>query len=80
MKTTEIFYAEGCQAVKLPDEFCFKGNTVTVRKEGDAVVLEPVKVCDWPVDFFESIRVDDPLFSRPPQGETPPVPSIDSAS
>ncbi len=31
----------------------------------------------WPADFFESIRVADPAFWRPAQGETPPVAALD---
>ena len=32
----------------------------------------------WPARFFEDIRVDDPAFARPPQGDTPPAPAIAS--
>ena len=76
MATAEVVSVEGCQAVKLPDEFRFHGTTVSIRKEGEAVILEPIKWPDWPADFFEHIRIDDPAFVRAPQGETPSVPSI----
>ena len=49
-----------------------------VFKEGEAVILEPVKSNTWPAGFFEDIYVDDPAFARPPQGDTPPAPTIDS--
>ena len=78
MKTTEVISIDGRQAVRLPDEFRFTNATVSIRKEGEAVILEPVKSSTWPADFFEDIRVDDPAFARPPQGETPPAPAIDS--
>ncbi len=78
MKTTEVFSIEGRQAVKLPDEFRFTDTTVSIRKEGEAVVLEPVKFKTWPTGFFQDIRIDDPAFSRPAQGETPPAPESDS--
>jgi antitoxin VapB len=42
MKTAEIFRTDGTQAVKLPEGFHFEGNTVSIRREGDAVILEPV--------------------------------------
>ena len=68
MKTTEIFHRDGIQAVKLPDEFGFDGNEVWIRREGEAVILEPMKPATWPVGFFDAIRIDDPAFQRPEQG------------
>jgi virulence-associated protein VagC len=80
MKTTEVVSIEGRQAVKLPDEFRFADQVVAIRKEGDAVILEPIRSTSWPPGFFESIRIDDPAFARPTQGETPPAPTMDAAS
>ena len=40
----KLFRHGGSQAVRLPKAFRFDGEEVTVRKEGDAVILEPVKV------------------------------------
>ena len=77
MDTTEIISIDGHQAAKLPDEFRFDESTVAIRKEGDAVILEPVRLKNWPAGFFDEIRVDDPQFTRPPQGETPPAPVMD---
>ena len=78
MKTTEVISMGGRQAVTLPDEFRFTDATVSIRKEGNAVILEPLKADKWPAGFFEDIRIDDPAFARPPQGETPPAPLIES--
>jgi antitoxin VapB len=78
MKTTEVISLDGRQAVRLPDEFRFTDATVSIRKEGEAVILEPVKSNSWPDGFFDDICIDDPAFARPPQGETPPAPAIDS--
>jgi antitoxin VapB len=77
MKTTEVISVDGRQAVRLPDEFRFAEDTVSVRREGDAVILEPVKSNTWPAGFFETIRIDDLALVRPPQGETPPAPAIE---
>jgi antitoxin VapB len=77
MKTTQIFHTDGTQAVKLPDGFQFEGDTVSIRREGEAVILEPVKPATWPPGFFDSIRIDDPAFGRPEQGPVPPAPSLD---
>lgn len=65
------------QAVKLPDEFRFCGPSVSIRRAGDAVILEPIKPTAWPAGFFEEIKIDDPAFQRPEQGQTPPAPSWD---
>ena len=40
----KLFTHGGSQAVRLPKAFRFEGTEVSVRKEGDAVILEPVKV------------------------------------
>lgn len=65
------------QAVPLPEEFRFSTPTVSLRREGEAVILEPVKSVHWPEHFFEDIRIDDPAFGRPPQGAIPPAPLLD---
>ena len=77
MKTAEIFETSQGQTVRLPDEFRFDTHIVSIRRQGEAVVLEPVKPATWPEHFFDQIRIDDPTFVRPPQGEIPPVPSFD---
>ena len=37
----EIFMHDGQQSVRLPEAFRFEGTEVLVRREGDAVILEP---------------------------------------
>ena len=78
MTTTDIVSIEGHQAVKLPDEYRFRDSTVSIRREGEAVILEPVQSVQWPPGFFEAIRIADPAFTRPSQGPTPPVPTVES--
>ncbi len=68
MKTVNILQTAAGQAVSLPEEFRFSTAMVSIRREGDAVILEPIKPQQWPVGFFESIRIDDPAFTRPGQG------------
>jgi virulence-associated protein VagC len=77
MKTVEVVQTRDGQAVPLPEEFRLKTPTVSIRRDGDAVILEPVKSAQWPANFFESIRIDDPAFARPDQGTTPPAPLLD---
>jgi len=76
MQTAEVIDVQGAQAVKLPDEFRFSGPLVSVRKSGEAVILEPVKPAPWPPGFFDEVRIDDPAFVRPDQGPIPPPPTL----
>lgn len=39
--TAKLFMHGGSQAVRLPKAFRFEGKEVRIRKEGDAVILEP---------------------------------------
>jgi hypothetical protein len=77
MKVAEIIRANGRQLVKLPEEFHVEGDTVSIRRQGEAIILEPVKSTAWPPGFFDRIRIDDPAFERPPQGQVPPAPNLD---
>lgn len=77
MTTVEIVETSKGQTVSLPEEFRFSSPVVTIRRDGDAVILEPIKRASWPEHFFEDIRIDDPGFARPPQGTTPPAPLLD---
>ncbi len=77
MKTVEIEDTEQGQTVHLPDEFRFASRTVSIRRDGEAVILEPIGPAQWPQRFFESIRIDDPAFVRVDQGPTPPAARLD---
>ncbi len=77
MTIAEIVQHAGIQSVKLPAGFQFDTDTVSIRREGDAVVLEPVKTTTWPTGFFESIRINDSKFARPDQGTVPTAPNLD---
>lgn len=67
MTTIEIMINDGTQLVELPQEFRFTSKTISIRKEGEAVILEPLKPTTCPPGFFEQIAIDDPAFERPPQ-------------
>lgn len=77
MQTTEIVETNDGQTVRLPNDFRFSTDIVSIRREGEAVILEPVKSAAWPAGFFENIRIDDPAFVRPEQGPLPPAPCLD---
>jgi antitoxin VapB len=40
--TAKLFMSGRSQAVRLPKEFRFEGTEVRVRREGQAVILEPI--------------------------------------
>jgi virulence-associated protein VagC len=65
----KLFKNGRSQAVRLPKEFRFKGSEVRIRKQGEKVILEPMKNSKWPDGFWD-------IFTPDPQFETPePLPS-----
>lgn len=52
MATAKLFRNGRSQAVRLPKEFRFEGSEVSVRREGQAVVLEPLKRSAWPAGYW----------------------------
>lgn len=74
----KLFTHGGSQAVRLPKAFRFDGAEVTVRREGDAVILEPAppkppRTRAELEAMFERIRAlggaDFPDREQPPQQE-----------
>ncbi len=65
-KKASIFWTGRSQAVRLPKEFRFPGETVLVRREGKAVILEPSQ--EWPEHYVESFAGVPDDFERPTQG------------
>ena len=66
VKRAKLFQTGRSQAVRLPKEFRFKGESVLVRREGAAVVLEPD---GWPEDYLRSFAGIGADFTRPAQGK-----------
>ncbi len=65
----KLFQNGRSQAVRLPKEFRFRGTEVRIRKQGEKVILEPMKNSKWPDGFWA-------IFTQDPQFETPePLPS-----
>ena len=46
METAKLFWSGRSQAVRLPKDFRFAGETVRIRRHGSAVILEPIAE-DW---------------------------------
>lgn len=54
--TAKLFTHGGSQAVRLPKAFRFEGTEVSVRRDGDAVILEPVRPTESWDEFW--VRMD----------------------
>lgn len=52
----KLFRNGRSQAVRLPREFRFSGREVSIRREGDAVILEPIKRRSWPRGYWDRLR------------------------
>ncbi|MDQ8028488.1 MAG: AbrB/MazE/SpoVT family DNA-binding domain-containing protein [Brevundimonas sp.] len=82
-ETAKIFTHGGSQAVRLPKAFRFEGKEVRIRKEGDAVVLEPVEPKprrprtpeEWDAFWAELDALSDTPFPDPPPQTITPVKS-----
>jgi len=64
-KRGRVFWTGRSQAVRLPKEFRFEGDTVVVRREGKAVILEPAD--EWPEGYVASFTGVPDDFERPVQ-------------
>jgi len=79
-ETAKVFVHGGSQAVRLPKAFRFEGKEVSIRREGEAVILEPKPKTrrrprtdeEWAA-FWARIDAlsDDPFPDPPPQTITP---------
>lgn len=67
--TAKIFWSGNSQAVRLPKEFRFEPGTeeVAIRREGEQIILEPVKAEEWPDDFWRAFEGMPEGFERPAQ-------------
>ncbi len=66
---TKVFKSGDSYAVRIPKEFKPTEGELLIEAVGERWILTPVKPDAWPSGFFESIRIDDPAFARPEQGE-----------
>ncbi len=53
----KVFWTGRSQAVRLPRAFRFEGSEVTIRREGNAVVLEPIARRAWPAGWLASFAL-----------------------
>lgn len=67
--TAKLFTHERSQAVRLPEELRLRGTEVRISREGERIILEPLKPTRWPPGFWD-------LFTPDPDFEVPsPLPA-----
>ena len=65
--TTKFFWHGRSQAIRIPEAYRFSGiNEVTIRKEGDELVLRPVRKT-WESFAEEAPPVGDDFLSERPE-------------
>jgi len=70
MSTAKLFQNGSSQAVRLPKEFRLPGDEVSIRKEGDRVILEPLNR-DWD-SFFKALSGFSDDFMAQGRGQPQP--------
>lgn len=66
---TRVFKSGNSYAARIPKELNPVEGEIRIEVVGGQWVLTPLKARAWPCGFFDAIRVDDPEFGRPDQGE-----------
>lgn len=61
----KLFWNGRSQALRLPKAFRFEGDEVSIRREGEKVVLEPLKKRGWPKGYWERLRALTTGFEFP---------------
>jgi antitoxin VapB len=73
----KVFWTGRSQAIRLPKAYRFDGDEVTIRRDGDAVILEPLAKRRWPPGYWESFGPVGEDFRAPEP--LPPSPHRDDA-
>jgi virulence-associated protein VagC len=53
MATVKLFRNGRSQAVRLPNEVRVEGEELLIRREGEAVILEPPTLQTWPKGYWQ---------------------------
>lgn len=75
METARIFWTGRSQAVRLPKEFRFDTDEVRIRRDGDAIILEPLPE-DW--SWLEALCGPVDKDFEEAANEQPPMPADES--
>lgn len=74
MGTAKLFRNGRSQAVRRPKESRFEGEELSIRREGEAVILEPLSLRAWPKGYWQrwgKASKDLDLVDRLPPGGKP---------
>ena len=63
VKTARLFKNGQSQAVRLPKAFRFKGDRVLIYREGEKVILQPMKP-SWESFFADPSYISDDFLSE----------------
>ncbi len=87
-ETAKVFTHGGSQAVRLPKAFRFEGTEVRIRRDGDAVILEPKLAerrrprtdAEWKAFWARIDALGDPgePFPDPPPQTITPIKTWDN--
>ncbi len=74
-KEAKLFRNNRSQAVRIPVEFELPGDRVLIHREGDKLIIEPVKTPANIIELLAAWRQDEPLGpdDQFPDIEDPPV-------
>jgi antitoxin VapB len=69
MAVAKIFWSGHSQAVRLPKAFRFPREIKEVadRRQGERIILEPVRPREWPESFWQAFGDMPEGFERPAQ-------------
>jgi antitoxin VapB len=74
--TAKLFWNGRSQAVRLPKEYRFAGTAVTIRRDGERVILEQLDRDGWPEGFWDRLGSFASEVRRPRQGRLPKLPAL----
>ncbi len=61
---TKVFKSGNSLAIRLPKELELPCGSVSIIREGNKLVIEPLTASGWPAGFFDSIRIEREDFGR----------------
>ncbi len=72
-RTVKLFRDGQDKTLRIPSEFDFPGDDAVIRKEGDRLIIEPVKR----TSLLEYLKTLEPLDEEWPEIEDPPPDPVD---
>ena len=56
-------------AMRIPKELNAQEGEISITRQGNRWIVEPIQCRKWPTGFFKEIQIDDVALKRPEQGE-----------